>query len=797
MTNFPFGETVYRTDFFGSRTGETPATGLASGPHTVNVAAGGILDISTSTITNGFMSAITGLGQAGAANSIWTITVNGSVQANSVNASHTIIGTGLFNGFGAASNTLTVGVDGTLYGNDYGFASSARGTITNNGVINGERSAIWFGDGNTLSSFSMDTIYGVGATATNLFTNVGVSNSAANTAIINATNTVTNSVTGVISSGAEPRSPSGVAINSLGHTGLTVTNNGSINGGRDSIYDNSMMNMQHDGAVFAAGRLTLTNTVTGYMTGSVSTTWFNASVTNAGVLTGGVEMKLTTTQTTPAAPILFDTDRDGDFSDTVAGAVGVADVTTLTGLTLVNSGYIGGFSGTISGLSVPPSEQGFFTNAPFFSVIGADARDAVRNTGMISGSVDLQNGADSFANTGAAATVGDVYMGEGNDTITNSGRMNDIYSEDGDDRFTNTLTANGLSMGRGNDIATNSGAMQRVFMGEGQDSVSNTGSIGSSNFVFPSTVQTLINSRNFEGTNGSTNNILNTAGTLDVNMGAGNDTLTSTGSVGDWIDMGIGNDVMTGGANQDKVHEADGLDRYTLAAGIDTFYIAADDLFNDTIDGGTGVDILVLGNDGDGWVLDLATGTLQQNNGSTLSGNIDRITGFEQVYAGIDNDTIIGSAAADSIAGNSGADSITGGGGKDMLFGGDQADTFVFSAAGDSTASRAGRDIIMDFTDTGSGNDDLIHLTFDANTTNNRPTAITDAFDYAGIQYGGFTTEVVGEDAPRFLAGELRYHYEAGNTILRGDTNGDGRADFAIEFRGIFVLDSSDFLFST
>jgi len=42
--------------------------------------------------------------------------------------------------------------------------------------------------------------------------------------------------------------------------------------------------------------------------------------------------------------------------------------------------------------------------------------------------------------------------------------------------------------------------------------------------------------------------------------------------------------------------------------------------------------------------------------------------------------------------------------------------------------------------------------------------------------------------------GELRYFQENGNTIVEGDVNGDGSADFQIEISGITSLQASDFI---
>jgi hypothetical protein len=281
MATFTIGATDYRTSFFGANDGSVLGTvheQLRTGAHAVTVTAGGLLDV-RQPLSGGspFVAAITGLGQAGTTNAVWTVNVNGAVNATSANAGDMMIGAGFFIGFGATANRLTVGVDGTLHGADYGLASSARGTITNNGWINGQNAAIWFGDVATLGT----NPYTQGSTGSNLFATAGAANGAANLAIINSTVSVTNAVTGVIETVIGQSSfnaSQGIAIKNMGHTGLTVTNAGYIiSGGTDSIYTGQLVSNatthvrddHYDGAIYSAGRLTVTNAATGFISGSV------------------------------------------------------------------------------------------------------------------------------------------------------------------------------------------------------------------------------------------------------------------------------------------------------------------------------------------------------------------------------------------------------------------------------------------------------------------------------------------------------------------------------------------------
>ncbi|MDB5524585.1 MAG: 5-Nucleotidase domain protein [Rhizobium sp.] len=121
-----------------------------------------------------------------------------------------------------------------------------------------------------------------------------------------------------------------------------------------------------------------------------------------------------------------------------------------------------------------------------------------------------------------------------------------------------------------------------------------------------------------------------------------------------------------------------------------------------------------------------------------------------EIHLGEGNDTIKGSAGSELIYGDAGKDNLTGGAG---------ADTFFF-AEGDSGKTKTAADTIFDFTKS-----DTIDLTgFDANTTKNGDQDFT----------------FIGDDAFHNKAGELRFVEEKSDTYIYGDTNGDGKADFAI-----------------
>lgn len=241
--------------------------------------------------------------------------------------------------------------------------------------------------------------------------------------------------------------------------------------------------------------------------------------------------------------------------------------------------------------------------------------------------------------------------------------------------------------------------------------------------------------------------IAGSAADEDLRGGAGDDFLFGAG----------GNDVLRGDAGNDRMEGGDGFDY------ADYFYTK----------GGT---------------IDLSTGTATTKNGGT-----DTLIGVEGVQGSRQADRIIGDANAnhllgwagddrlsggagdDDLAGGDGNDVLAGGAGNDVLYGGAGADRFVFGAdilGSTLTAS----DRIADFShDEG----DRINLTaIDANTL----TAADDAFRFIGTK--AFTG----------VAGQVRYYFLDGNTIVEGDVDGDGVADGMGIVAGQHALVASDFV---
>lgn len=218
-----------------------------------------------------------------------------------------------------------------------------------------------------------------------------------------------------------------------------------------------------------------------------------------------------------------------------------------------------------------------------------------------------------------------------------------------------------------------------------------------------------------------------------------------------------------------------GKDKLTGTAGNDTLNGLGG---ADTLRGGLGDDTYVVDQRGDEVIELVQQGhdTVRSSVDYTLDANVEDLVltgngGITGTGNGLAN-LLIGNAAANSLWGGGGGDVLEGGAGKDTLSGGAGADTFRFLQTSDSLKGAA-RDVIKDFR---YGQDHIDLGQIDAITS----TTADDAFTY--IHRAAFS----------HVAGELRF--DATRSLLAGDVNGDGQADFEIALMGVTTLDASAFV---
>jgi len=192
--------------------------------------------------------------------------------------------------------------------------------------------------------------------------------------------------------------------------------------------------------------------------------------------------------------------------------------------------------------------------------------------------------------------------------------------------------------------------------------------------------------------------------------GSAGDTLRGL-SGDDFLDGGAGNDLLEGGDSNDDLYGVDGNDMLAGGAGNDRLFGGAgNDALNggdgnDTLNGGTGIDTLTGGAGNDSYVADpqdifvetVDGGTdtiLSALNASTLGLNFENLTrtgnasfrGYGNAAANIitgggGTDILDGGVGNDTLNGGAGNDTLIGGLGADALKGGDGSDTASYEVA--------------------------------------------------------------------------------------------------------------------
>ena len=214
----------------------------------------------------------------------------------------------------------------------------------------------------------------------------------------------------------------------------------------------------------------------------------------------------------------------------------------------------------------------------------------------------------------------------------------------------------------------------------------------------------------------------------------------------------------------------------------------------DILDGGRGADRMEGGSGNDIYFVDNARDVLVEVSGDdtvksavswTLAKGFERLEliGSASINAtGNSSFSIItGNSGKNKLDGGAGVDHLTGGKGRDILKGGTGFDFFYYNSTGESGKTAATRDVILDFK---HGTDDIV----------------LDAIDANGRAAGNQRFAFIGTAPFHHKAGELHYakenHSGTANdkTIVSGDVNGDGKADFQIELTGLKTLTAGDFI---
>lgn len=369
---------------------------------------------------------------------------------------------------------------------------------------------------------------------------------------------------------------------------------------------------------------------------------------------------------------------------------------------------------------------------------------------------------------GYTVTIGGVFT----DTLVSleaiSANNDDATMQggEGSDQFTGGRGDDLISGNGGDDVLTSrTGGFDTIYGGDGNDTI-------------------------FTQSNGSTYAPVQSA-TL---CGDGGDDVITGSDADDALYGGDGNDTISAqsgyGRDGDRVDAGSGDDLVLAQAG------------NHTMDGGAGVDTLVLL--ADSWAdvtVDLGPG-----GPATVGADALSVEGFENLTIMAFSAVVIGNAsdnvldiqaAAAAVEGRQGADTIFAGGGSTLVKGGAGDDLIIETTTPttvaydqpDTLRGGAGADV---FRFTSAAQLPLDHHAFDR---------IAD-FE-TGVDHLDFSAFVVVEGGTERLA-QFRFIGDAAFTggdqlrfedgVLYGNIDGDTEADFAVKLTGVTMLSDADFL---
>jgi Ca2+-binding RTX toxin-like protein len=435
-----------------------------------------------------------------------------------------------------------------------------------------------------------------------------------------------------------------------------------------------------------------------------------------------------------------DTLSSGLGNDTIGGGTGVDDLTfaaAIGGITVslaVTSAQNTGGAGTdtitgIRNLHGTAFDDALTGDGQANVLSGSDGADRLTG-GLGDDTLSGGNGSDTadYASSAAAVTVAldqvtQDTIGAGTDTLLGfesltGGSAADTLSGDGGANAIRGLGGNDVVNGRGGDdgldggIGTDTISLESAVSGTTIDlEAARTVGDGTDSVV------------SFESALGSPFNDLligtNLANTLDGALGE--DTVDYSKSIGG-VSLNLQTNAVTGAGGTDTLAEIENA----VGSAYDDVLVGntrpntlqgttGDDTLsgagaNDALNGGEGTDTADYATAGTNVQIDLTAGEAHGRGDDVL-------VAFENAAAGIGNDVIRGTAAANTLDGGAGHDQIDGGEGNDDLDGGAGTDTIDFSSSSASVrvnlthqrASGAGTDALLAFEDVrgGSGADVL------------------------------------------------------------------------------------------
>ena len=400
---------------------------------------------------------------------------------------------------------------------------------------------------------------------------------------------------------------------------------------------------------------------------------------------------------------------------------------------------------TLADITPRPQDNGYHPTAEGYEKIAQYWFDALTNSDVLGGQADSF---DSIENLTGSAFNDRLVGDSGNNVLSGLAGNDELIGNDGDDT---------LDGGTGND--------------------SMTGGNGDDTYVVDSTSDVVVESagggNDTVRTNRATYSLVSQPEVENI-VYTGNSTTTLTGNAAD--------NSIQGGAKADKIDGKAGADTMSGGLGGDTYFV--DNVGDVVIEaGGGGTDKVnsevtyTLANFVDNLTLTGSAAIDGTGNSSknTITGN----TAANTLHGLGNDDTLIGLGGNDRLEGGDGADVLRGGAGADVLIGGSGNDKFDYDSITESGLG-ADRDEVLDFV---KGQDRIDLAGIDARTGSGG----NDAFS------------LIGSAAFSGVQGQLRFETVNGPTgpitLVEGDVNGDGVADFEIALVGQSLnLQASDFI---
>ncbi|WP_200154030.1 beta strand repeat-containing protein [Chromatium okenii] len=456
-----------------------------------------------------------------------------------------------------------------------------------------------------------------------------------------------------------------------------------------------------------------------------------------------------------------------DSFDTVVEKAGMGTDTVLADISYL-------LPANVENLQLLGSENLNGTGNTLANVIYPNTGDNILKGGGGIDTVSYQFGVIGTGGTGVrvdlAITTAQLTGGSGTDTLVGfSNITGSIYS----DFLSVTDTDNVLDGLDGSDTVSYESATAGIIVDLSSKNPQKTGGSGTDKLL------------NVENLVGSTFNDVITASNANnvITGGSGFDTVSYATAAAVKVDLTLTTMQDTRGSGSDTLISIENL---TGSKFNDILIGNTDD---NVLNGGPGIDSMSGGDGNDTYlvdnVLDVITETstavtqidvVQANVSITLADNVENLQLLDVKKVVINgtgnvlNNSLTGNASNNMLIGSAGNDTLNGGGGQDTLQGDAGADYFSFGFLTDTTVSNP--DIISDFSQTQKDKIDL-----------SLPTFYSEEFTFIGNKVFSGT------------AGELRFDINAGNTMVTGDTDGNGVADFSILLMGVTTtISATDFV---